>query len=436
MLRKICAARGRCRRRRKDFYDPKASMMPAASASSPTLRAARATTSSRTACKSWSTSTHRGAVGADPLAGDGAGMLVQIPHEFFAADAARLGFSLPEPGHYGVGQLFMPREPRRSASTARPSSSAWSSRGAGSCSAGATCRPTIRLGAERDRVRADATGRCSSAAAPTSPMRTTFERRLYMLRKVISNTIYGDTGGRDIGFYTVSMSCRTLVYKGMFLAYQLGAYYPDLHHPRFTSALALVHQRFSTNTFPSWKLAHPYRMVAHNGEINTLRGNVNWMAARQASVSSPLFGNDISKLWPISYEGQSDTACFDNALEFLVQGGYSLAARHDDADPRGLGRQSADGCEAPRLLRVSCLPDGAVGRSRRHGLHRRPPDRRHARPQRPAPRPLFRHRRRPRGHGLRNGRAARPREEHRAEMAPPAGQDAAHRPRKGPHRLR
>ena len=135
----------------------------------------------------------------------------------------------------------------------------------------------------------------------------------------------GETGGREIGFYTVSLSCRTLVYKGMFLAYQLGAYYRDLHDPLFASALALVHQRFSTNTFPSWKLAHPYRMVAHNGEINTLRGNLNWMAARQASVSSPLFGKDIEKLWPISYEGQSDTACFDNALEFLVQGGYSLA---------------------------------------------------------------------------------------------------------------
>ena len=111
----------------------------------------------------------------------------------------------------------------------------------------------------------------------------------------------------------------------MFLADQLGTYYPDLHEPDFESALALVHQRFSTNTFPTWSLAHPYRMIAHNGEINTLRGNVNWMAARQASVSSPLFGDDINKLWPISYEGQSDTACFDNALEFLVQGGYSLA---------------------------------------------------------------------------------------------------------------
>ena len=121
------------------------------------------------------------------------------------------------------------------------------------------------------------------------------------------------------------MSCRTVIYKGMFLADQLGKYYPDLHEPDFDSALALVHQRFSTNTFPTWSLAHPYRMIAHNGEINTLRGNNNWMAARQASVTSNLFGKDIGKLWPISYEGQSDTACFDNALEFLVQGGYSLS---------------------------------------------------------------------------------------------------------------
>ncbi|MGA6929841.1 MAG: glutamate synthase large subunit, partial [Pseudolabrys sp.] len=126
-------------------------------------------------------------------------------------------------------------------------------------------------------------------------------------------------------FYIVGLSCRTLIYKGMLTASQIAPMFPDLNDPDVESALALVHQRFSTNTFPSWPLAHPYRYIAHNGEINTLRGNVNWMAARQASVSSPLFGKDINKLWPISYEGQSDTACFDNALEFLVQGGYSLA---------------------------------------------------------------------------------------------------------------
>src|SRR3974377_994525 len=151
-----------------------------------------------------------------------------------------------------------------------------------------------------------------------------FERKLYILRKSISQAIYQRRERGLAGYYPCSLSCRTVIYKGMFLADQLAKYYPDLHEPDFESALALVHQRFSTNTFPTWSLAHPYRMVAHNGEINTLRGNTNWMAARQASVSSPLFGSDINKLWPISYEGQSDTACFDNALESLAQGADSL----------------------------------------------------------------------------------------------------------------
>jgi glutamate synthase domain-containing protein 1 len=152
-----------------------------------------------------------------------------------------------------------------------------------------------------------------------------FECRLYLLRKTISGRVYTMRERRGSGYYPVSLSCRTVIYKGMFLADQLGTYYPDLHDTEFVSALALVHQRFSTNTFPTWSLSHPYRMIAHNGEINTLRGNRNWMAARQASARSPYYGEDINKLWPISYEGQSDTACFDNALEFLVQGGYPLA---------------------------------------------------------------------------------------------------------------
>ncbi len=163
------------------------------------------------------------------------------------------------------------------------------------------------------------------ARNPKTKSEDEFERRLYILRKTISGIMHGKRGRQVSHYFPVSLSCRTLIYKGMFLADQLGAYYPDLHDPDFESALALVHQRFSTNTFPAWSLAHPYRMVAHNGEINTLRGNNNWMAARQASVSSPKFGDDISKLWPISYEGQSDTACFDNALEFLTMGGYPLA---------------------------------------------------------------------------------------------------------------
>ena len=204
------------------------------------------------------------------------------------------------------------------------------------------------------------------------------------------------------------MSSRTIIYKGMLLATQLGDYFKDLTDERFESAMALVHQRFSTNTFPSWTLAHPYRMVAHNGEINTLRGNVNWMAARQASVDSDLFGNDIAKLWPISYEGQSDTACFDNALEFLVQGGYSLAHAMMMLIPEAWAGNPLMDEEPARLLRVSRRPDGAVGRPGRGRLHRRAPDRRDARPQRPAPGALPRHRGRARRARLRVRRAADP----------------------------
>ena len=266
---------------------------------------------------------HRGAVGADPRAGDGAGILVQIPHKFFAKKADELGIKLPPPGHYAVGYLFMPREREWRQMVLDLFAEAVKNEG------------LILLGWRTVPTDNSSLG---EMVLPTEPVHmqvfigrppeiaseTEFERRLYILRKVISNTIYNKRERRLSGYYAVSLSCRTIVYKGMFLADQLGKYYADLHDPDFESALCLVHQRFSTNTFPSWPLAHPFRMIAHNGEINTLRGNLNWMAARQASVHSELFGNDISKLWPISYEGQSDTACFDNALEFLVQGGYSL----------------------------------------------------------------------------------------------------------------
>ena len=266
---------------------------------------------------------HRGAVGADPRAGDGAGILVQTPHRFFTRKAAELGIELPEPGQYAVGYVFMPHDPE------------WR-QVIMDIFADVVPREGLRLLGWREVPTDNAS--LGYSVKPTEPFHMQvfiargdgikdeddFERRLYILRKVISNIVYNKRE-RLSGYYVVSLSCRTIVYKGMFLADQLGKYYPDLHEEDFESALALVHQRFSTNTFPSWSLAHPYRMICHNGEINTLRGNLNWMAARQASVSSELFGSDISKLWPISYEGQSDTACFDNALEFLVQGGYSLA---------------------------------------------------------------------------------------------------------------
>jgi len=270
--------------------------------------------------------THRGAVGADPLMGDGAGVLVQIPDRFFREEMAREGVELPAPGHYAVGHWFMPQDAGLRAHVEDIIRESAQSEG-------------IPLLGFRDvPVDNSSLSKAPDIAASEPCHRQVFfgrpegieedevyERRLFILRKVISGRIYAEHDNRDIGAYCVSLSSRTIVYKGMFLAYQVGAYYRDLSDPRFETALILVHQRFSTNTFPSWKLAHPYRMVAHNGEINTVRGNVNWMAARQASVDSELFGNDIAKLWPISYEGQSDTACFDNALEFLTQGGYSLA---------------------------------------------------------------------------------------------------------------
>src|SRR6266699_1873495 len=267
---------------------------------------------------------HRGAVGADPRAGDGAGILVQIPHAFFKRKATEIGFQLPEPGEYAVGALFMPRETawrRVIQSIIADQIKAeglmllgWRDVPTDNSSLGETVKPT-----EPTHMQVFI-GRNETAKTEEA-----FERKLYVLRKSISQAIYQRRDRGLAGYYPCSMSCRTVIYKGMFLADQLAKYYPDLSEPDFESALALVHQRFSTNTFPTWSLAHPYRMIAHNGEINTLRGNLNWMAARQASVASELFGDDISKLWPISYEGQSDTACFDNALEFLLRGGYSLA---------------------------------------------------------------------------------------------------------------
>ncbi len=266
---------------------------------------------------------HRGAVGADPLAGDGAGVLVQIPHDFLKEECGTLGFALPPPGRYAVGALFMPRDARLQAHCERVWTRIVKEEGLellGWRSVPVDNSSLSEMVKETEPVHRQVFIGCPASITDQDD----FERRLYLVRKVVSNSIQDAYKNRDIGHYTVSLSSRTLVYKGMFLSYQVKAYYTDLSDPRFVSAMALVHQRFSTNTFPSWKLAHPYRMVAHNGEINTLRGNVNWMAARQASVSSPLYGEDISKLWPISYEGQSDTACFDNALEFLVMGGYSL----------------------------------------------------------------------------------------------------------------
>ncbi len=297
--------------------------IPAASVSSPTSRARNRTRSCPT--RSTFSATSSIAAPSAPIRAPATARasLCRFRTLSLHARAKEAGFTLPGPGEYAVGALFMPREkPWREVIKSIVADKiksegllllGWRDVPVDNSSLGETVKPTepnctqVFIG-------------CGDCADEDD-----FERRLYILRKAISNAIYQRRERALAGYYPVSISCRTVVYKGMFLADQLGKYYPDLHEPDFESALALVHQRFSTNTFPAWSLAHPYRMVAHNGEINTLRGNVNWMAARQASVSSEKFGEDIEKLWPISYEGQSDTACFDNALEFLVQGGYSLS---------------------------------------------------------------------------------------------------------------
>jgi glutamate synthase (NADPH/NADH) large chain len=267
---------------------------------------------------------HRGAVGADATLGDGCGVLTQIPHGFFASECEKLGFALPERGHYAIGQFFMPRDP--AARKVVRETVNFVVAGEGQTVLGWRDVPVDssvlgeRVKAVEPVIQQIFIGRSDTLATEDD-----FERRLFIIRKVVSNRLYDAKDPQLAEYYPVSLSSRTINYKGMVLVHQLAPYYRDLQDPRYETALALVHQRFATNTFPSWRLAHPYRMVAHNGEINTLRGNLNWMAARQASVDSELFGNDIQKLWPISYEGQSDTACFDNALEFLVRGGYSLS---------------------------------------------------------------------------------------------------------------
>ena len=265
--------------------------------------------------------THRGAVGADPRAGDGAGILLQLPDGFFRAE---VDFELPDYGSYAVGMLYLPQEgevrTEAEATILRFVESedqhliGWRDVPVNNDGLGVSVRPTEPV------IRQVFIG-CGGVC----PDQTAFERKLFVIRKQIDNFIRESTQLSKNQFYFTSLSSRTITYKGMLLADQVGEYYPDLLDEKVESALALVHQRFSTNTFPTWDLAHPFRMIAHNGEINTLRGNVNWMAARKSSMASEIFGEDLEKVWPLIPEGQSDSACFDNALELLVQGGYSLS---------------------------------------------------------------------------------------------------------------
>ena len=268
--------------------------------------------------------THRGAVGADPKASDGAGILLQIPDQFFREEMARQGVRLPRAGQYGVGMVFLPQEPASRFACEYEIERAIKDEG------------QVLLGWRDVPVDGSDLGESVKRIEPV--IRQVFigrgagvtvtdalERKLYIIRKASGHAIQALKLAHGKEFYVPSMSARTVAYKGMLLAGQVGTYYRDLQDPRVVSALALVHQRFSTNTFPTWDLAHPFRLIAHNGEINTLRGNVNWIRARQGAISSPILGQDLDKIWPLIYEGQSDSASFDNALELLVMSGYSVA---------------------------------------------------------------------------------------------------------------
>ena len=268
--------------------------------------------------------THRGAVGADPCAGDGAGILIQIPDTFFRTECPKSGFSLPAAGEYAVGMVFLPRSADDRATCEalltklinqeNATLLGWRDVPVDNSTLGYSVKPVEPF------IRQIFIGRGTSCTDQDA-----FERKLFVIRKQVENAVRDlKLDGCD-AFYMPSLSSRTIVYKGMLLANQVGAFYPELNDDRICSALALVHQRFSTNTFPTWDLAHPFRMIAHNGEINTLTGNVNGMAARRHSIASNILGDDIHKLWPLIAEGQSDSACFDNALELLVAGGYSMA---------------------------------------------------------------------------------------------------------------
>ena len=261
---------------------------------------------------------HRGACGCEPDTGDGAGILVQIPHVFFAGS----DLTLPAPGDYAVGMIFLPTRTKNRLECEELFEQivieegqqvlAWRTVPTDARNIGPTAmasRPVIR--------------QIFIARGENAPDPEAFERKLMVIRKRVSRRAKRGIHERGM-FYVASLSSRTLVYKGMLTAPQLASFYPDLRHPSFKSALALIHSRFSTNTFPSWARAHPYRYVAHNGEINTLRGNINWTYARESKFRSRLFGEDLARTLPVIDSEGSDSAMFDNVLEMLTLAGRSL----------------------------------------------------------------------------------------------------------------
>jgi len=268
---------------------------------------------------------HRGAVGADKLMGDGAGILIQLPDALYREEMAKQGVTLPPQGEYGVGMIFLPKEHASRLACEQELERAVKAEGQVllgwrdvPVNRDMPMSPTVR---EKEPIlRQIFIGRGNDVIVQDA-----LERKLYVIRKTASAAIQNLGLKHSKEYYVPSMSSRTVIYKGLLLADQVGTYYLDLQDARCVSALGLVHQRFSTNTFPEWPLAHPYRYVAHNGEINTVKGNYNWMKAREGVMSSPVLGEDLKKLYPISFADQSDTATFDNCLELLTMAGYPIS---------------------------------------------------------------------------------------------------------------
>ncbi|GAO20332.1 glutamate synthase protein [Alicycliphilus sp. B1] len=328
---------------------------------------------------------HRGAVGADKLMGDGAGILIQIPDQLYREEMAGQGVELPPAGEYGVGMVFLPKEHASRLACEQELERAIKAEGQVllgwrdvPVNRDMPMSPTVR---EKEPIlRQVFIGRGADVIVQDA-----LERKLYVIRKTASAAIQSLGLKHSKEYYVPSMSSRTVVYKGLLLAAQVGEYYLDLADERCVSAIGLVHQRFSTNTFPEWPLAHPYRYVAHNGEINTVRGNYNWMLAREGVMASPVLGEDLKKLYPISFAGQSDTATFDNCLELLTMAGYPISQAVMMMIPEPWEQHESMDERRRAFYEYHARDDRTLGRPGLHRVHRRPPDRRHAGPQRPAP---------------------------------------------------
>ena len=367
---------------------------------------------------------HRGATGADPLVGDGAGILSQVPDAFLREVVE---FPLPGAGAYAVGLAFLPVDEAERAATVEAIERI------------AAEESLTVLGWRDVPIAADIIGEVARECMPhfaqlfvsSAVGRQNYiglDRFAFCLRK---------RAELETDAYFASLSSRTLVYKGMLTTAQLEPFFPDLSHRSFESELALVHSRFSTNTFPSWPRSHPYRFIAHNGEINTVKGNRNWMSARESQLTSDIIPGDLDRLFPICTPGASDSASFDEVLELLHLGGRSLPARGADDDPGGLGEPHRHGPRPAGVLRVPLDVHGAVGRPRLRRLHRRHAHRRRPRPQRPAAGPVCGDRRRARRARLRVG-CPRPRPCQGGQARPaPARSDVPRRHRARPdHRRR